>query len=238
MVHDVFAGPWLELLEACPALAEQAWQDLWAIDTANRLELRAISDAIVAHLYGLNEDQFRWILRDCDYPKDVLASVAFRASLPAKGFWRTGVGSAEHPWRKAWKCDPEFRLPNLALVAFIELDRLKKSLKNDLRSAVAAFAPGNGRGGWKLPDRLRLSDYGLGHTPREQVEQELGAFLHRELAVGGTGRQSWEDCRRIATRLRIFWDAADSETVPKMATATGRGHPSRRVRGPDQPRLF
>jgi len=114
MVHDVFAGAWLELLETCPELGERPWKSHWAVNPADRLELRAISNAIIAHIYGLDESQFRWILRNCDVPKDQLSGLAFRARLPAKGFWRTGIGSSEHPWRQAWNCEPEFRLTNLA----------------------------------------------------------------------------------------------------------------------------
>lgn len=238
MVHDIFAGPWLELLAACPALGDQDWKSLWAIDTASRLELRAISDAIVAHLYGLTEDQFRWILRNCDFPKEQLSAVAFRAKLPAKGFWRTGVGSAEHAWRKAWKCDPEFRLPNLALVAFIELDRLKQRLKGDTAAAVAAFVPISGKGGWRLPDRLRLGDFGLGQSPREHAEQELRSYLHREFSVAAPGRRSWEECQRLAGELRILGGNEGREAALPIATRTRRSRSVSRDSDAGQPRLF
>ena len=238
MVHDIFASPWLDLLAACPALGDRVWKSLWAIDTASRLELRAISDAIIAHLYGLTEDQFRWMLRNCDFPKEQLSAVSFRATLPSKGFWRTGVGSAEHAWRKAWKCDPEFRLPNLALVAFIELDRLKQRFKGDNAAAFAAFAPLSGNGGWRLPDRLRLRDFGLGRSPRENTEQELRPYLVREFSVDEPSRQSWEDCRRIAGDLRILWEQQGREAAAPMATGTRRIQPSRRDSDAGQPRLF
>jgi hypothetical protein len=238
MVHEAFAAPWLELLEACPSLGDQEWTKLWAIDIASRLELRAISDAIVAHLYGLNEDQFRWVLRNCDFPKEKLAAVAFRATLPAKGFWRTGVGSAEHPWRQAWKCEPEFRLPNLALVAFIELDRLKRTLHGDIAAAVAAFAPVNGHGGWQLPERVRLRDFGLGQASREDDVQELRPYLCREFAVDRPSERSWEDCRQIAGGLEHLWKSEGQDAAAPTTTDMGRILPAKRSIDARQTRLF
>jgi hypothetical protein len=206
MGHIVFAGAWLDLLKVCPELGDSPLNSHWAVEPADRLELRAISEAIVAHHYGLDEQQFRWILRDCDHPKDRLSERAFRARLPAKGFWRTGIGSAEHPWRQAWSCDPEFRLTNLALVAFVELDRLKVRLGGDLAAAVAAFAPCGGLGGWQLPDRLRLLDFGLGQDRRAEEAQELRPRLRRESSRGQSGAQtSWSDCIRVAQELREVW---------------------------------
>lgn len=235
MVHDVFAQPWLELLDACPALAGRAWKSLWAVDTVSRLELRAISDAIVAHLYGLTEMQFRWILRNCDFPKDQLSQSSFRAQLPAKGFWRTGVGSAEHPWRQAWKCDPEFRLPNLALVAFIELERLRQSLDGSLSLAIAKFAPVCGKGGWQLPNQLQLTEFGLGQSRRENDKQELRTRLLQEFPCGGPDEQTWDDCRRIAADLKALWSTdVREEDVPVEPARPRR----RRSVVADQPRLF
>ena len=214
MVHEVFAAAWLKLLQTCPELGMRPWKLQWAVDPADRLELRAISEAIVAHLYGLDEQQFRWILRNCDHPKNRLAEIAFRAQLPAKGFWRTGVGSAEHPWRQAWACDPEFRLTNLAIVTFVELNRLKGKLGGDFAAAVAAFAPLGGPGGWHLPDRLRLLDYGLGQDRRAEVAQELRPLLRRDDLRGESDAQtSWKECRRVAADLQMLWGATNVQVA-------------------------
>jgi hypothetical protein len=243
MVHEVFAGAWLELLGACPELSERPWKSHWAIDPADRLELRAVSDAIVAHLYGLDEVQFRWVLCNCDVPKAQLSQLAFRARLPAKGFWRTGVGSAEHPWRQAWSCEPELRLTNLALVAFVELDRLKRTLKGDLAAgdlaaAVAAFAPIKRGGGWRLPDRLRLRDYGLGQDERAEEAQELRPRLRRERSGESGDTLSWGDCRRVAEELRGLWADSAPEVPAPFLSATRRGRPSRGDSAAGQARLF
>ena len=94
-----FAPEWLRLRSAVGVLAPRikssaSWKSLWAITGHERLRLRCILDAIVAELYGLNEDDFAWILRedrsdpkgfwrvDRDQPKELrhttLAQVAFR----------------------------------------------------------------------------------------------------------------------------------------------------------------
>jgi hypothetical protein len=222
MVHEIFAGAWLELLEAYPDLGHRPWKSHWAVAPADRLELRAMADAIVAHLYGLDEDQFRWVLRNCDFPKDRLAELAFRAKLPAKGFWRTGIGSAEHPWRRAWNCDPELRLTNLAFVAFVELDRLKRSFSGDLAAAVAVFAPCSGNGGWRLPDHLRLRDYGLGHDLRAEQPQAVRALL-LDMASGVSNEPtSWDDCQRLARNLRGMWSDTSQERPTAPANDTRR----------------
>ena len=54
LVHDVFAKSWLELLKICPGLSNKPWRLHWAIDPADRLELRAISEAI--NTCGFDED--------------------------------------------------------------------------------------------------------------------------------------------------------------------------------------
>lgn len=198
-----------------------------------------MADAIVAHLYGLDEDQFRWVLRNCDVPSDQLSDLAFRARLPAKGFWRTGIGATEHAWRQAWSCEPELRLTNLALVAFVELDRLKNSLKGDLAAAVAAFAPIKGSGGWRLPERLRLRDYGLGHDLRAEEAQELRSRLRRESpTTESVSQTSWSDCRLVAEKLRGLWPGSDREPPASPEVGTRRGRRVGRDSATGQAKLF
>jgi hypothetical protein len=238
MVHDVFAGAWLELLKSCPKLGDRPWKWHWAVAPADRLELRAMSEAIVAHLYGLSEGQLRWVLRNCDYPKDQLLELAFRARLPAKGFWRTGIGSAEHPWRQAWSCEPECRLTNLALVAFVELDRLKGTLGGDLAAAVAAFAPTGADGGWRLPDRLRLRDFGLGRDQRAEEAQRLRLVLPREGEAESDVQGSWSDCRRIAAELRGLWVDTNRQVPASMVATPRRARRSERESDGRHTKLF
>jgi hypothetical protein len=91
-----FAPQWLELRSVYPYLGEKHWRTLWAITEHERLRLRCILDALIAELYGLEYDDFAWILRD-------------DLSNP-KGFWRV---DKEKP--------KELRHTTLALAAFKRL---------------------------------------------------------------------------------------------------------------------
>jgi len=91
-----FAPQWLEMREAYPELGELHWRKLWAITEHERLRLRCILDAIVAELYGLEYEDFAWILRD-------------DTSNP-KGFWRVDKDKPH-----------ELRHTTLALSAFRRL---------------------------------------------------------------------------------------------------------------------
>ena len=237
LTHEVFAQAWLELLEICPSLSAQDWSSLWAIDLVSRLELRAVADAIVAHLYGVNEAQFRWILRNCDFPKCQLSQRAFRKTLPPKGFWRTGVGAAEHELRQAWSCEPEVRLPNLSLVAFIELGRLKECLGGDLRAAISQFAPVSGLDGWRLPDRIRLRDFSIGRDQRAAEFQELRPLLIREFPPSISVARTWDDCEEASRALREarMRFAVDPH---RLETDVEGGRRRKRPRSSTSPELF
>ncbi|GLV59817.1 hypothetical protein KDH_66410 [Dictyobacter sp. S3.2.2.5] len=91
-----FAPQWLEVRQAYPQLGQQHWRQLWAITSHERLRLRCMLDAIIAELYGLDYDDFAWILRD-----DL---------TNPKGFWRV---DKEKP--------KELRHTTLALAAFARL---------------------------------------------------------------------------------------------------------------------
>lgn len=238
LVHEVFASAWYELLESCPDLGERPWKAHWATYPIDRLELRAISDAIVAHLYGLNESQFRWILRNCDYSKDQLALLNFRAKLPSKGFWRTGIGSAEHAWRQAWNCDPELRLPNLAIVAYVELDRLKRNGGGNLSAAIKSFSPINGSGGWRLPEGLRLLDYGLGQDLRAKKIQALRSLFGSGEGHNNLSKSSWDDCRQLADDMRKLWAENTLRKTGSLVTENRKGQGGRRSSAIGQGRLF
>src|SRR5579884_2278709 len=64
LIMPCFAPQWLELRAAYPELEWQHWRQLWAITPHERLRLRCILDAMIAELYGLEYDDFAWILRD------------------------------------------------------------------------------------------------------------------------------------------------------------------------------
>jgi hypothetical protein len=73
---------------------------------AHRL-IHAQVDALVASLFGLDQVDLAWILRDCAHPSNVLRSNVFTRTLSPKGFWRVDGGY-----------EPETRLPGLVLREF------------------------------------------------------------------------------------------------------------------------
>lgn len=73
-IHRRFAPEWLKLKQEYPELDAREWKHWWAVTEADRLRLRVEIDALCAGLYGLDPDDFDWILRDD--PSD------------PKGFWR------------------------------------------------------------------------------------------------------------------------------------------------------
>ena len=132
-IHRRFAPEWLKLKHLYPELASKEWKHWWAVTEADRLRLRVEIDALCADLYGLDPDDFDWIVRDD--PTD------------PKGFYRV---DRQLPFRE--------RLTGLAAAAFRALKEGKwsaetaASLSNDeffdllgipeLTNAQAAHAKG------------------------------------------------------------------------------------------------
>jgi len=73
-IHRRFAPEWLRLRRLYPELCAREWKHWWAVTEADRLRLRVEIDALCADLYGLDPDDFDWIVRND--PSD------------PKGFWR------------------------------------------------------------------------------------------------------------------------------------------------------
>ena len=109
-IHRRFAPEWLRLKNLCPELASKGWKQWWAVTEADRLRLRAEIDALCADLYGLDPDDFDWIVRDD--PND------------PKGFWRvdkqlpfrerlTGLAAAFRALKKGkWTAETAASLSN------------------------------------------------------------------------------------------------------------------------------
>jgi hypothetical protein len=95
----VFAPDWLRLRAEYTELGNTHWQQLWAIDDAERLRRRCILDAIVAELYGLEYDDFAYIVR---IDRDDLT-----------GFWRVDKDLPD-----------EYRHTTLSLRAFRDLKEM------------------------------------------------------------------------------------------------------------------
>jgi hypothetical protein len=157
-------------------LAGAHWRSGWASTRAEVLRVRAMTDAIVARWFGLDEQDMLHVLRECDAPQPA------RAADP-KGFWRI---DSEQP--------PELRHTVLSLVAFHDLQRM----------GLKAFVEQNDGEGWMLPNTLRLADYDLGHDDRAKQHQVVADVLgprHFDWQLAQTAEQGWEECERHAELL-------------------------------------
>ena len=63
-LHRRFAPEWLRLKHSSTVLAQREWKHWWAVTEGDRLRLRVEIDAFCADLYGLEPDDFDWIVRD------------------------------------------------------------------------------------------------------------------------------------------------------------------------------
>jgi hypothetical protein len=195
----VFADAWVPI-------KVHSWRRLWAITQHERIRIRAILDAAVAELYGLDEEDVRWILRGCDHPVENVCNKPFARSLDPKGFWRADKGRV-----------PELRHPVLSLVAFNELKKV--GLEN--------FLALNNGDGWQLPETVRLADYGLGHDDRAKEHQPVAAALGERFLpwqLGEDVEASWEECRRHADLIeKILARGRDVSTGEAATVSTPAG---------------
>ncbi|HZZ81661.1 MAG TPA: hypothetical protein VFE62_24380 [Gemmataceae bacterium] len=63
-IHRRFAPEWLRLKCLYGDLGKKEWKRWWAVTEADRLRLRVETEALCAHLYGLDPKDFGWIVRD------------------------------------------------------------------------------------------------------------------------------------------------------------------------------
>ena len=178
---------------------------------ASRVPRRCMLDAIVAVLYGLDRDDFAWILRDCDHPAARLSEKGFCRTLDPKGFWRVDKAS-----------DPELRHTVLSLAAFDDL-HAAIGLAGLRDAGIQAFCDQNDGDGWTLPESLCLAELGLTRSvdvgvydERAMVAQPVRArmgerFLDWQLAQ--TVEESWAECEGHARA--ILEGSARSELPPK-----------------------
>jgi hypothetical protein len=110
----LFAPEWLKLKHLYPELVSKEWKHWWAVTEADRLRLRVEIDALCADLYGLDPDDFGWIVRDD--PTD------------PKGFYRV---DRRLPFRE--------RLTGLAAAAFRALKEGKWSAESVASLSNDAF---------------------------------------------------------------------------------------------------
>ena len=203
-----FAGIWRILDQQ----RNRPWKQRWAITRHERLRIRTLSEATLAHLYGLDEEEIRVILSGCDRPRDHFADNAVLRRLDPKGFWR-----------QEKDVEPELRFSVLTQIAFREISRV----------GVDAFAAQNEGEGWMLPETLRLADYGLGHDGRAKEHQPVAAALGPRFhpwQLEQSIEESWEECERHAEVLAKLLPPPDLEktTDPGSGDAVAVdlfGHP-------------
>jgi hypothetical protein len=223
-----FANAWLQ----CDRDTSRSWSAMWALTAAERLRLRVILDAVIAHSYGFSSEQFQWITEGCDHPACDANSNDFSSRLNTKGFWRVDKEK-----------DPELRHTVLAQVAYADL----------CAQGLDAFLAGPDGDGWQLPETLRLADYGLGHDDRalepQPVASRLGPrFLDWQLAKDPA--ESWAECEAHAAQLDALWKharsiagvsdeaTADDANVVSGNIATDQAKPARKAKNDNQLDLF
>jgi hypothetical protein len=181
---------WRAARESSWATPEVAWRQQWAVTPAERLRCRCIVDAVSAALFGLDDASLAWVLRDCDHP--VGGPPADSDALDPKGFWRV---QKEDP--------PELRHTVLTQVAFRDLQQ-RIGLVGDLVGGCAAFLDETARDAWRLPEVVRLADYGLGHDDRARepapVASRLGPRFY-DWQLAQTAEESWRECEIHAKNL-------------------------------------
>lgn len=192
-----------------------------AITPHERLRLRAMLDAIVAKLYGLDRDDFAWILKDCDHPAARLGDRAFCRQLDPKGFWRVDKGE-----------DPELRHTVLSLAAFDDL-QAAIATAGDRDAGIQAFCDQHDGDGWMLPETLCIADLALTRSVDvgvyderavvpQPVRERMGPrFLDWQLAQ--SVEESWAECERHAKVLR---GEVVAEAAASPAGAQAAGEPS------------
>jgi hypothetical protein len=164
-----------------------------ALTYHERSRLRDMLDAVVAVMFGIDSEDFAWILRSCDLPVQALRDRGNAIPLDAKGFWRVDKDK-----------DPELRHTVLTLVAFHDLEQKIRECGGDREKGIEAFLNQNNGEGWMLPETLRLADYGLGHDERAKEHQPVASRLgprFYDWQLAQTPEESWRECHLHARNL-------------------------------------
>jgi len=183
----IFAQEWIDLGHTI-GLNKDSWISLWALNPARRLQMKAAFDAAVAVFLGLNEEDLRFALTDCDYAAGISGD-----KFDPKGFWRVDKDK-----------DPELRQTVLTLIAFYDLEEKIRASGGDREKGVEAFLNQNDGEGWMLPETLRLADYGLGHDERANQSQPVAPRLgprFYDWQLTQSSEESWHECHLHARNL-------------------------------------
>ena len=143
-----------------PEMQRRQRPQLHPYSPAERLRLRAQTDAIATALFGISSPDLRHMLADCDYPR------TDPGRQSPKGFWRVDRDKA-----------PELRHTVLTLIAFHDLESKIQAADGNREKGIEAFLAQNHGEGWMLPETLCLADYGLGHDERARHPQPVASRL-------------------------------------------------------------
>lgn len=180
-----FSDLWLR-----ESTGQVGWKRKFAVTASERLRLKSINEALCADMLGLNFEDLKRILEDCDLPLD-----SFTKAQNPKGFWRVDRDK-----------DPELRHTVLSLIAFHDLQE----------KGLDAFLAQNDGEGWMIPDELRLADYGLGHDERAQEHQSVASRLgprFYDWQLDEDVERSWQECAAHAELIRRIVPLPEVEEV-------------------------
>jgi len=199
LTHERFAPAWGRLIaDSALDMPAGPWRSHWSLSRHARLRDRAIADAIAAHAFGLDVEDFHLLITGCDYPVDTLRQRGFSQSLDPKGFWRVQKGE-----------DPELRHPILAFLAFKDLQI----------QGLEAFMMQNDGRGWLIPREVTLASHGLGHGARSKEAQPVAERLGPRFFPWQEAQsedESWEECdlhARLIQHIESRHAADDSEVT-------------------------
>ncbi|EUC21457.1 Eco57I restriction-modification methylase domain-containing protein [Paraburkholderia hospita] len=164
-----------------------------ALTTHERLRLRAIIDAVMFWRYGLNFEDARHILSDCDLPETAYSGIQGRHLNP-KGLWRAGKYER-----------PESRHAVLSLIALHDLST----------KGIDEFLRQNDGEGWLIPEYIRLADFGLGHDERAREPQPVARLLGARLLESQASNDQetlWLECVAHAEQIRRLVPLEDAST--------------------------
>jgi hypothetical protein len=211
------------------AIADQRWpwRRMWAITPHERIRLRAMIDAGVALIYGLERRDLEYLLRGTDWPIDAAAA---RSAGDSKGFWRADKN-----------IHPECRHAVLTIVAFDAL--IEKIAQHGLSKAEAlsAYFDGGVDGAWAVPDGLTLRDYGLGLDERSTSAQPVARVLGKRLAdwqLAQSAEESWRECSRHCHNIAGMANPRSSPGGPGQLAESLANAPLQVERDEHQKKLF
>ena len=173
-IHRHFAPVWLWFKERFAGLSRKQWKEWWAVTEADRLRLRVEIDALCADLYGLDPDDFEWIVRD--------------DSSDPKGFYRV---DRQLPFRE--------RLTGLAAAAFRALKEGKWSAESAAELSNDEFFDILG-----IPELTNAAAAHSAGLPGPLIEKREGCHVWKPEAFPADDPRhgwTWDDCWNDAVSL-------------------------------------